>query len=167
MIDAHRQHETTEQAGRDVIDVHRPARDEFALDRVLQQLQACLRLLQQGVGRDHGGHRRRRRSAHSRGQWDTFVDGQLETVRQFQSVMHGLHRAARGVALGLHRQLARDAGDRADANDGFLDPLHPHAVANGLHGMAENVEADPDVGDGGRRKCGDVALHGAAYHRLA
>ena len=58
---------------------------------------------------------------------------------------------------GLDRQVAGDPADRANAHHGLLDPPQAHPVADGLHRVPEDIEADADVGDGGGRESGDVA----------
>ena len=74
MIDADGEHQAAEQARRDVVDMHCAARDNLALDRVLQQLQPGQGIGEQCIGRDHSGNRRGGRSAHARGQRNALVD---------------------------------------------------------------------------------------------
>jgi hypothetical protein len=74
--------------------------------------------------------------------------------------MHDLHGASRGVVLGLHRQVAGDAGDGADSHFVIVDSPDSHPVADLIHGVTQNVESDADIGNGGWREGGDVAEHG-------
>ena len=59
----------------------------------------------------------------------------------------------------FHRQLSGDAGDRADAHHRFLDPPDAHVVADRIDRVAQNIEADADIGDGGGREGRDVGEH--------
>ena len=78
---------------------------------------------------------------------------------QRQRSMQGLHRAARGIVLGLDRQIAGDAGDRAYAHPRFVDAAQAHLVADGFDGVSENIEAYADVGNGGRCERGNIGKH--------
>jgi hypothetical protein len=53
-------------------------------------------------------------------------------------------------------QIAGDPGDRADAHHRLVDAAQAHLVADGLHGVSQDVEADAHVGDGGGGKRGHV-----------
>ena len=82
MIDAHGEGQAAEQAGRDIVDVRGTAGDDFALHRILEQLQARQRSVQQGVRGHHRRHRGRRRSAQTRTERDAFFDVHFEAVVQ-------------------------------------------------------------------------------------
>ena len=73
--------------------------------------------------------------------------------------MQGLYRPAGRVVRGFDRQIAGDTGDGADAHQGLVDPAQAHAVADGLYRVAQDIEANADVGDRGRRESGDVGKH--------
>ena len=159
MIDADRERQAAEQAGRDVVDVRGTAGDYFAFHRKLEQLQPRQRRIQQRIRGHHRGHRGGRRSAQTGTERDALVDVHFNAEIQRERGVHGLHRAARGIVRRVHRQITGDSADRANAHHRLVDPAQAHPVADGLHRVAQNIEAYADVGNGGRRESGDIGEH--------
>src|SRR5690606_14024141 len=70
--------------------------------------------------------------------------------------------AAGGIARRIERQridVGDIASDRVDAHRRLRDPAHGGQVARPVDGVAEQVEADPDVADARRREGGGGTVH--------
>ena len=135
---------------------------DIAVQREAVQGLARQRRVEQGIGRDQGGHARGRRAAEARTQRNPLVQREREPERQVERIAQGEQGAAGGVARGLQRELL-DAGDvavdRIDAHGGRVDAAHRGDVAGAIDRMAEEVEADPDIADAGGRECADCSAH--------
>src|SRR5690606_2732303 len=103
-----------------------------------------------------------RRAAQPGAERDALVQRHGEAERQRQRFAKRDQRAARGVALGLQRQLP-DPGDIAldglDAHHGLVDPAHRGHVARAFDGMPEQVETDADIADA----CGRERARGCTH----
>ena len=161
MIDAHGERQTAEQAGRDVVDVRGAARDDLALHREFQQLQA-----RQPAPRSSALAATTAATAEAAEPPMPEPSGMPFSMSiskpkfSAERRMHGLHRAAGRIVLRLDRQISGNAADGADAHHRLVDPPQPHPVADRLDRVSQNIEADADVGDGGWREGGDVGEHG-------
>ena len=100
------------------------------------------------------------------GERNAFFDLDLETVIELERGVHRLHRAAGGIVLRVDRQIAGDAADRADPHHRLIDPPESHPIAHGLDRVAQNIEADTHVGDGGGRESGNVGEHGRSLRAI-
>ncbi|HEU4409818.1 MAG TPA: hypothetical protein VFS43_31485 [Polyangiaceae bacterium] len=164
-VAAEHQHEAPEQRGRDVVGVGRAARHGLALHGEGEQALGRERLVEQGVGGDDGGDGRRGAAAEARREGDALVDAGLEAEGQAERAPHGLEGHAGGVALGLERQRGLGAADGRDAHARLGRAAHRDVVAEGRDGVAEHVEADGDVADGGGGE--GARFEGGAHARCA
>ncbi len=168
MIDAHGQHQAAEQARRDVIEVRRAAGDDLPLHGELEQLQARHGLLEQCVGGHHGRHGGCRRAAHAGRQRDALFDVYLEAI----SELRGPHaspgpRARRCCSAARPKISSATPLMERIRTTGSSIRRTPHPIAHRLYRMAQDVEADADVGDGGWRESGYVGWHGTSSVRFA
>src|SRR3546814_1669492 len=122
------------------------------------------------MGGDQRGHARGRGAAEAGPQRDAFLHFQLEAVCQPQSLARGQHRLAGGVAFGRERK-RRDtfdlATDRGDTHQRLGDVSHDRDVAWSGDRVAEQVEADADIADAGRRECAGLAAMLTEAHARA
>src|SRR5690606_1865202 len=112
-------------------------------------------LVEQRIGGDQRRHARRRRPAQARTQRDALVQDQFEAVADPVAFTQFDERAPGGVEFGRGRQEAGTLGvalDRGNAHAGRVDATDRRAVAGAADGVAEQVEAYPDVADAGRRE---------------
>ena len=70
---------------------------------------------------------------------------------------HREHRAPRGIALGIARQLARDTTRAVNEHSRFAATHRAHAIAERIDRKAQNVKADGDVADGGGSERGHTS----------
>jgi hypothetical protein len=94
----------------------------------------------------------RRRAAEARAERNALRDLELEAEARLHRRRQRLHGASRGVELGRAWQLTVGAGDRHDPHDARFDPARQHGVADRVQRVPEQVEADGDVSDAGRRE---------------
>ena len=169
MVDADGEHQTAEQRRRDVVDMHasrlRPPRPA---SRTSAARAARAGAAQQCVGGHHRGHRRGRRAAQPRAERDALVDLDLEAeVRASAAPASAssarpavLSAASRGSSPATPRTAWIAHARRAAAH-------HRHPVAERLDREAEDVEADRDVADRGRRERRGAYARPARAHRRA
>ena len=114
----------------------------------------------QRIGGDHGRDGGGRRAAHAGGERNALLDLDLEAESRARAphaspAPHG----RRYCSCGSTGKFAGDAADRADPHHRLIDPSQPHPIADRLHRVPEDIEADTHVGDGGGSEGGDVVLH--------
>ena len=126
MIDAHGEHQSAEQAGRDIVEVRGAARDDLALHGELQQLQARHRLLAAARWRRPRPPRRRRPNRpYRKPSGMPFSMSSSNPKFSAERRMHRLHGAAGRVVLRLDRQIVpADAADGADAHHRLIDATY-------------------------------------------
>ena len=157
------QHQPAEQHRSDVVAMPATAGDGFAGHGVRVQRVRIQRRVEQRVGGHQGGHAGRRRAAQPGAERDALVEFDLEAERQRQRFAQRKQRAAGGVALGLQRQVGDRAADRLDPHRRFVDAAHGGDIADAGDAVAEDVEADPHIAYGSRRK--RPRFHACAHRR--
>ena len=118
----------------------------------LQQLELAAGAWQQRVCGDHGGNRRGGRAPEAGTQRDAFFDAHVKAKRQIEGLLHGHHRASRGIAFGVARQVDAGAGDAGDRHAALGGARDRYLVAECIDGKSKNVEADRHIAGRGRRK---------------
>ncbi len=154
VVDAHREHEPAEQRGRNVVDVHRAARDRLAVHGEFAATRSASAALP--AARWPPPPRRRPRQPTPRGRWRAECPCPAPARNpnsRAQRLVHRDQRAPGGVTGSLARQIRHHAADGRDASPLVLPRVAPaRTIADGVDREAEDVETDGDIADRGWRK---------------